>query len=77
MFQNLFLRREIPLKNILKQIEAADDIEINQIIDAVTRRYLTVFPDEEILFLSVPRDPEKRNAQLALMLEQLKMEKLG
>lgn len=60
------------VNDILAAIENADDIEINQILDAVTRRYNRVFPEWEVLFLSISRDPEEKNKQLEQMLLQLK-----
>ena len=58
--------------NVLATIEQADDTQISQIIRAVIRRYGLVFPDWDVLFLSIPKDPSQRRLQLVHMLEQLK-----
>lgn len=70
-------KRDDHLDAILEIIQNANDDQINIIIDAITRRYNQLFPEWEILFLSMPKDRQKRNAQLSIMLEQLKMDKLG
>ena len=57
---------------LLTAIEQADDTQISQIIHAVIRRYSLVFPDWDVLFLSLPKDPSQRRLQLEHMLEQLK-----
>ena len=57
--------------NVLASIEQADDTQISQIIRAVIRRYGLVFPDWDVLFLSVPKDPTQRRLQLEHMREQL------
>ena len=47
------------MEEVLLKIRQADDIEINQIIDAATQRYSEVFSDWEIAFLALPRnDPD-------------------
>ena len=60
------------LFNILERIEQADDFEINEIIQAVIRRYKMVFPDWEIIFLSLPVQSEKRKLLLDQTIDQLK-----
>lgn len=47
------------MREILEKIRRADDAEINEIIEAVTLRYQEVYPDWEVMFLSLPRnDPD-------------------
>ena len=60
------------LFNVLERIEQADDFEINEIIQAVIRRYKLVFPDWEIIFLSLPVQSEKRKLLLDQTIDQLK-----
>ena len=60
------------LSEVLTYIEDADVLEINAIIHAVTRRYSRHFPDHDISFLALPREPEGRKKQLEWMLEQIK-----
>ena len=58
--------------SVLAAIEQADDTQISQIIRAVIRRYSFIFPDWDVLFLSIPKDPSQRRLQLEQMLEHLK-----
>lgn len=52
--------------DILAEIECADDILINDIIRAVTRRYEQVHPEWEICFLALPKnDPVCRKAYVS------------
>ena len=59
-------------QDILARIEQADDLEISQIIQAVIRRYKTVFPDWEVIFLSLPLQPEAKAELLEEAIAQLK-----
>jgi hypothetical protein len=59
-------------RDILAGIEQANDLEISQIIQAVIRRYKTVFPDWEVIFLSLPLQPETRAELLEEAIAQLK-----
>ena len=55
------------LEEIVHYINQADDIEINQIIDALTQRYKQVYPGWEVAFLAMPLDdPARRQAILEL-----------
>ncbi|MBQ9148043.1 MAG: hypothetical protein IJX69_00570 [Oscillospiraceae bacterium] len=62
----------LPLQEVLKQIENADDDAISQIIQAVIRRYKQVYPGWEVVFLSLPLDDAaQRRKQLADLIEFL------
>lgn len=53
------------MEELLAQIEQADDIQISRIIRAVIRRYGIVYPDHEVVFLSLPtNDPVERELVL-------------
>ena len=53
------------MEELLAQIEQADDIQISRIIRAVIRRYSSVSPEHEVVFLSLPtNDPEERQLVL-------------
>ena len=41
---------------ILSYISKADDTEISEIIQAIIHRFDTLHPDDEIFFLSLPRN---------------------
>ena len=53
------------LEDILQYIHQADDVEINQIIDALTARYKRVYPGWEVIFAALPLgDMERRRTML-------------
>ena len=59
------------ITGICKQIETATDRELSQIVQVVLSRYRVLFPDEEVIFLSLPlHDREERSKLWALMTEQ-------
>ena len=41
---------------VLKRIETADDYEIQEIMDAVRKRFEVAFPDWEVLYISCPKN---------------------
>ena len=49
---------------VKKYILSSDDDEIIAIEKAVTTRYKNKFPDWEVLLLSLPKDPRKREQTL-------------
>ena len=57
---------------LIDAIGSADDLEMTEIVQAVIRRYSKVFPSEEVVFLSLPREPIQRKKQLEIMLEKLR-----
>lgn len=60
------------LAKLLGKIERANDFEISQMIRTIIQRYSKVYPDQEIIFLSLPvNDPEERNRTLASAFELL------
>lgn len=63
--------RKIIFKILISQITQADDVEITEIIRAVIRRYTLVYPEWEVMFLSVPREANARREQLEEMLRLL------
>lgn len=69
----MIYRKKKTLNDILKAIEHADDIEINEILNAVTQRYSNVFPEWEVMFLSLPKkDLEERRKILELFVSFLR-----
>lgn len=60
------------LDDILEKIEEADDLEINEIIQAVIRRYKSVFPGWEVVFLSLPLQSKEREQMIERTIEQLR-----
>lgn len=54
---------------ILRMIETADDGALSEIVRAVLRRYAKLFPEEEVVFLSIPKqDMQERRRILELAL---------
>ena len=56
--------RMLFLKRITRFILHSNDYEILAIEKAVTTRYKNKFPDWEVLLLSLPKDPRKREQTL-------------
>ena len=58
------------IKAILTRISSASDRELTDIVRAVLARYDTLFPEEEIFFLSLPKyDRQEREAILSRFAE--------
>ena len=54
------------IKAILTRISSASDRELTDIVRAVLARYDTLFPEEEVFFLSLPKhDQQEREAILS------------
>lgn len=63
------------MRDLIERIEQADDRTISRIIQAVIRRYGKLYPDQEIVFLSLPvGEQEERLQVLRHALEALGME---
>lgn len=43
------------MEDVIEKIENATDFEMDTIIDAIVCRYARVYPDWEVMFLSVPQ----------------------
>ncbi len=56
-------------EDIVKQIEQADELQLNAYIHAIIRRHQMLRTDRELSFLSLPTDPETRNAELENIFE--------
>ena len=49
------------ISDVLSYIAQADDGQLNDITSALTARYKVLFPDWEVVYLSLPlQDPERR-----------------
>lgn len=64
-------RKEPAMEEVLKVIEKADDFQNEQILDAIRRRYATLYPDWEIIFASLHRDPVERKHDVAFIVKML------
>ncbi len=57
-------------KRVLEWIASAGDFELSEIVRATLDRYRVLFPEEEVVFLSLPlRDQEERAAILRRAVE--------
>ena len=66
-------QQEITLNQVLTYIHQADDLQVNEIIQAIVSRYRDIYPDWDITFLSLPRnDPEERNNLIQYFLTSVK-----
>lgn len=63
------------MKQILEIIEQADDMGIQQIMRAVERRYAQMYPQWDVIYMDVHREPKQREADLQAILAMLQKEK--
>ena len=49
---------------VLAYIEHANDLEIQEIMDAVERRFALAYPQWDVLYTAVHKDPELRRKDL-------------
>ena len=52
------------VEDIVKKIQQADEIQLNEFIGAVARRYNALHKDREGAFLSLTTDPYARDKEL-------------
>ena len=52
------------MNDLIKQIEMADELELNDCIFAVLRRFNALRTDRELVFLTLSTDPQIRDAEL-------------
>ena len=52
------------MQQILERIERANDLEIQEIMDAVERRYAIAFPQWDVFYAAVHKDPVLRKKDL-------------
>ena len=52
------------MRQVIEKIEQADDFEIQEIMDAVERRYAIAFPKWDVFYAAVHKDPELRRKDL-------------
>ena len=61
------------LSAFIEEILRADSEALNRISNAVEERYRRLFPDQEVVYLTLPRNNlEEREKQLALAVEFLR-----
>ena len=53
------------MQDILAQIEQADYAQLEQIMDAVEQRYAKEFPEWDVFYTAVHKDPVLRRKELA------------
>ena len=63
--------RKHQTRKLLSHIENADDILIQQIIQTVIRRYGIVFPEWEVVFYSLPKEPNQRRQEIQALIQFL------
>ena len=55
------MANQIKLNNLLRRIQIASNFELNQIIKLLLHTYSNRYPDQDIIFLSLPKnDPDER-----------------
>lgn len=61
-----------PVKDIIKRIQQASDIQLNEFILAVIRRFTELNPGQEGVFVSLSTDPRIREEEIKNMLQLLR-----
>ena len=62
---------------LISAIEQADGILLDLIADAVRNRYHALYPDEEIIFLSLPRHDYAERRRILELLPHMDISKTG
>ena len=62
----------IVIKDIIKKIEQVDEMQLQEIIDAVMHRYSALRTDRELAFLSLPKDLQTRAEELEGVLQLIR-----
>ena len=52
------------LNEVLTYIEQADDLEIEEIMEAVERRYAIAYPEWDVFYTALHKDPALRKKEL-------------
>ena len=56
--------QDLMLQRVIEFIEQADDLEIERIMEAVERRYAIAFPEWDVSYTAVHKDPALRRKEL-------------
>ena len=67
--------RKSTMEELLRRIEETDDFEIQDIMRAVERRYKIAFPDWEVVYMAVHRDPKLKEEDLKNIIAFIEKEK--
>ncbi len=62
-------------EKIIKAIQQADDLLISDVINAVIYRYAQLFPEWEVMFLSLHKEPKERAKDIKTHIKFLKRHK--
>ena len=52
------------MRKIIAKIEQADDVEIRRIMDAVEQRYALAYPDWDVVYIAMHKDPTLRKGEM-------------
>lgn len=55
----------MPMDEVIREIEQMDSENMQDVLDALMRRYRKVFPGYSLLILTLQDDPRNRSEQLA------------
>lgn len=58
-------------KELLSQIRQADGAALNDIAQALTERYHILFPNDDVFFLSLPKNNPQERQRLLQMMQDL------
>ena len=64
----------IKMENVLAMIQQASHEDLERIMTAVECRYAAAFPDWEVIYMAIHREPDARRADILEMLAFLQKE---
>lgn len=56
---------------LLAYIENADDKQLNQMMTAIESRYRSAYPDWEVIYVAVQREPKERKKNIDSIVDRL------
>ena len=61
---NFFIQQAEPPTKLMQLVRQADEMELQQVVTAIMRRYAELFPDWEVTYFAIPHDPVQREIVL-------------
>ncbi len=59
------------MQEILNKVQSMTEVELQELMDAIQQRYTEAYPEWEVLYLSLHRDPALRQEEVKELLDFL------
>ncbi len=56
------------MQRFMKKINALSELELQEVMAAIQKRYAANFPEWDVFYLAIPKDPSQRKAEIELLL---------